>query len=113
MSEERRFFSSVWRSERMPIVTLSKSMSRAAFRAWEPANAVWDIACGPRYTGAIGCDPRCIGATCRCAPDGADRCDLELIFCGISCARLRACVAFLVAATAARRVIPATFAAGG
>src|SRR5207302_8716880 len=80
MSEERRFFSSVWRSERMPIVTLSKSMSRAAFGAWDPANAVWDIACGPRYTGAIGCDPRCTGATCRCAPDGADRCDLVLIF---------------------------------
>src|SRR5437763_1449016 len=54
MSEERRFFSSVWRSERMPIVTLSKSMSRAAFGAWwEVANAAGDIAWGPRCIGAI------------------------------------------------------------
>src|SRR5438445_10690967 len=30
-----------------------------------------------------------------------------------SCARLRACDAFFVAATAARRIVPATFAAGG
>ena len=34
-------------------------------------------------------------------------------FVEFSCARLRACDAFFVAATAARRIVPATFAAGG
>src|SRR5207237_1500895 len=114
MSEERRFFSSVWRSERMPIVTLSKSMSRAAFGAWwELASADWDIACGPRCIGAIACGPRCTGATCRCALDGADRCGRELIFCGISCARLRARDVFSMPRRLHAVWIPATFAAGG
>src|SRR5438067_12483610 len=112
MSEERRFFSSVWRSERMPIVTLSKSMSRAAFGEWwELASAADDIACGPRWIGAIACGPRCTGATCLCALVCADRCGRELIFLGITCARLRACDS--LCATAARRINPATDAAGG
>src|ERR1700682_2951823 len=95
----------------MPIVTLSKSMSSAALGAWWGLdNAVGDIACGPRCTGAIACGPRCTGATCRCAA-GADRCGRELIFfgnylCEAACLRL-------FAATAARRVNPATDAAGG
>src|SRR5439155_20295394 len=112
MSEERRFFSSVWSSERMPIVTLSKSMSRAAFGAWWVVpNVAEDIACGPRWIGAIACGPRCTGATCLCALVCADRCGRELIFLGITCARLRACDS--LCATAARRINPATDAAGG
>src|SRR3984893_15454756 len=96
----------------MPIVTLSKSMSRAAFGAWWGLdNAVGDIACWPRCTGAIAWGPRCTGATCRCAAGDADRCGRELIFfgnylCEAACLRL-------FAATAARRVNPATDAAGG
>src|SRR2546423_9370839 len=87
ISEERRFLSSVWRSERMPSVTLSKSISRQAFGAWwGPANAVWDIACGPR----------CIGATCRCALcTGADRWGRGVMNCWITCARLRTGEPFL------------------
>src|SRR5450756_2488128 len=96
----------------MPIVTLSKSMSSAALGAWSGlacAEAV--IACGPRCTGALACGPRCTGATWRCAAGDADRCGRELIFfgnylCEAACLRL-------FAATAARRVNPATDAAGG
>src|SRR5438552_18797333 len=83
MSEERRFLSSVWSSERMPIETLSKSMSRAAFGAWWVVpNVAEDIACGPRWIGAIACGPRCTGATCLCALVCADRCGRVLIFFG-------------------------------
>src|SRR5205814_3369936 len=95
MSEERRFFSSVWSSERMPIVTLSKSMSSAALGAWWTwllNDDAWETACGPRWIGAIACGPRCTGPTCRCALDGADGCGREIIFLGITCAWLRACV---------------------
>src|SRR5450759_5021871 len=112
MSAERRFLSSVCSSERMPIVTLSKSMSSAALGAWWGlACVVADIACGPRCTGALACGPRCTGATWRCAAGDADRCGRELIFfgnylCEAACLRL-------FAATAARRVNPATDAAGG
>src|SRR6266404_6924820 len=96
----------------MPIVTLSKSMSSAALGAWWGLdNAVGDIACGPRCTGAIACGPRRTGATCRCAAGDADRWGRELIFfgnylCEAACLRI-------FAATAARRVNPATDAAGG
>src|SRR5882757_7666951 len=81
MSEERRFFSSVWSSERMPIVTLSKSMSSAALGAWcwLPMLAGF-IACGPRWIGEIACGPRCTGGSCLCALVGADRCGLGLIY---------------------------------
>src|SRR6185437_13884165 len=51
MSDERRLRSSFPRSERMPIVTLSKSMRSAAFGAWIGV-AAWAtivIACGPRW----------------------------------------------------------------
>src|SRR5687768_17690322 len=56
MSEESRLRSSFPRSERIPIVTLSKSMRRAALGAWAEKVA-WigaaDIvcACGPRWMG--------------------------------------------------------------
>src|SRR4029077_1860710 len=108
---ERRFLSSVWSSERMPIVTLSKSMSNAALGAWWGlASAVEDIACGPRCTGAFACGPRCTGATWRCAAGAADRCGRVIFFgnylCEAACPRL-------FAATAARRINPATDAAGG
>src|SRR5712672_1667791 len=111
MSEERRFLSSVWSSDRMPIVTLSKSMSSAALGAWWGlASAVEDIACGPRCTGAFACGPRCTGATWRCAAGAADRCGRVIFFgnylCEAACPRL-------FAATAARRINPATDAAGG
>src|SRR5437762_5044082 len=114
MSEERRFFSSVWSSERMPIVTLSKSMSSAALGAWWTwllSDDAWETACGPRWIGAIACGPRCTGPTCRCALDGADRCGRELIFFGNYLCEA-ACLRFF-AATAARRMDPATDAAGG
>src|SRR6266699_1695943 len=105
MSEERRFFSSVCSSERMTIVTLSKSMSSAALGALLGLdNAVGDIACGPRCTWTIACGPRCTGATCRCAAGDADRWGRELIFfgnylCEAACLRI-------FAATAARRINP-------
>src|ERR1019366_10137894 len=57
MSEERRLRSSVWRSERIPIVTLSKSMRSAAFGAWTTAGPLrleGVMAWGPRWSGAIG-----------------------------------------------------------
>src|ERR1035437_10305761 len=66
----------------MPIVTLSKSMSSAALGAWS------GLACA---VVALACGPRCTGATWRCAAGDADRCGRELIFLGITCARLRAC----------------------
>src|SRR3954469_23307761 len=102
MSEERRFFSSVWSSERMPIVTLSKSMSSAALGAWCPTfpSAAGFIACGPRWIGAIACGPRCTGADCLCALLCADRCGREFIFFGYECFGYG--LAILVA-TAARR----------
>ncbi len=61
--------------------------------------------------GAFACGPRCTGATWRCAAGDADRWGRELIFfgnylCEAACPRL-------FAATAARRINPATDAAGG
>ncbi len=37
----------------MPMVTLSKSMSSAAFGAWKGMPRVWVAACGPRCTSAL------------------------------------------------------------
>src|ERR1700709_396162 len=95
----------------MPIVTLSKSMSKAALGAWWLVCAEAVMACGPRCIGAFACGPRCTGATWRCAAGDADRWGRELIFfgnylCEAACPRL-------FAATAARRINPATDAAGG
>src|SRR3982750_3721477 len=62
MSDERRLRSSCCRSFWIPIVTLSKSMRRAAFGAWWMAlpNIPCVTACGPRWRGATG--PRCVAA---------------------------------------------------
>ena len=51
----------------MPIVTLSKSMRSAAFGAWAaaPALAVGDVACGPRWMGAM-CARAGTLRMCRC-----------------------------------------------
>src|SRR6476619_546606 len=96
----------------MPIVTLSKSMSSAAFGAWCPTfpSDAGFIACGPRWIGAIAWGPRCTGADCLCALLCADRCGREFIVFGYECFGYG--LAILVA-TAARRVDPATDAAGG
>src|SRR5215467_13472114 len=56
ISEERRLRSSFPRSERIPIVTLSKSMRSAALGACigaETCGAATDMACGPRWMRAV------------------------------------------------------------
>src|SRR2546423_4553780 len=67
----------------MPIVTLSKSMSSAAFGAWwVPCDCAGDIAWGPRWIGFIACGPRWTGGLGRCPPEewDGDRCCRVLIF---------------------------------
>src|SRR5687768_5070102 len=59
ISDESRLLSSAARSERMPIVTLSKSIRSAALGAcWEGGGGgvleAAAVACGPLYRGATG-----------------------------------------------------------
>src|SRR4051812_23760454 len=56
MSDESNVWSSFWSSDRIPIVTLSKSIRSAALGAWTgvATPTCWRLsACGPRWTRAF------------------------------------------------------------